>query len=482
MHEASGGGIRPATGGHFPRSAHPRMSARRTTLRDTIDQAARLGRAAFLPAVGLAAVFVVAACDGGTAPSANAVATANTTGTAAPASPETREAGAPGSAAASDDDATPADDLDGVLGAAQVELLEIANEAVSALPLNPFVKDRSREQEDVVAACLELGAPARAERYLDGIVNWRRGAARADLARHLAEHGGDAEAIERHLARAEDLARSAEDWRRDRIRVKIASVRVLQGRAADAIELETGVGQSEQGKVDRVRARGMTREQIDQYLAAIDELALVANFDVLRNALFNVAELHALHYGDAELRELLEQRIQETWDPLPEGIRVDLMLVLAGNAVDADDDAHAIELLDRTRLLVETGRWAAEYRVPVQARMAALRGRAGQTGAARSALEGAAGIFDRDLRTIGKVFRADALRPVAEAWMALGDHEAALAAYRRVVEIGADNNNARPRAEDLAATCLSMAVHGCTPDAALMDRLHELRGGLEAPW
>ena len=77
---------------------------------------------------------------------------------------------------------------------------------------------------------------------------------------------------------------------------------------------------------------------------------------------------------------------------------------------------------------------------------------------------------------------AGALRSVAEAYFAMGELDLARALYARVVEVGADNPNARPRATDLVATCVSMAVHGFEPDEELEKRLAALQAGLREPW
>ena len=64
----------------------------------------------------------------------------------------------------------------------------------------------------------------------------------------------------------------------------------------------------------------------------------------------------------------------------------------------------------------------------------------------------------------------------------MGDTATALSAYKRAVEEGVENPNSRPRAEDLSATCLSMAVHGVEPDAVLWTRIRQINDGLGDPW
>ena len=83
---------------------------------------------------------------------------------------------------------------------------------------------------------------------------------------------------------------------------------------------------------------------------------------------------------------------------------------------------------------------------------------------------------------IESLWRARTLRPLAEAYQSMGDGAMALALYKRVVADGAENPNARPRAEDLIATCCSMAVHGIQPDETLRARILEIERGLAPPW
>lgn len=64
----------------------------------------------------------------------------------------------------------------------------------------------------------------------------------------------------------------------------------------------------------------------------------------------------------------------------------------------------------------------------------------------------------------------------------MGDTAAALAVYKRAVEEGVHNPNSRPRAEDLSATCCSMALHGVEPDGSLWARMEDIRGRLGDPW
>src|SRR5688572_3908879 len=64
---------------------------------------------------------------------------------------------------------------DAALAGFQSELLGVAFDAATAIPVEPHFKERCRAQEAVVVACLELQQPLGARGYAEKIANWRRG-------------------------------------------------------------------------------------------------------------------------------------------------------------------------------------------------------------------------------------------------------------------------------------------------------------------
>jgi pentatricopeptide repeat protein len=123
-----------------------------------------------------------------------------------------------------------------------------------------------------------------------------------------------------------------------------------------------------------------------------------------------------------------------------------------------------------------------ESAIPLMAQLARLRFRAGDEAGARAEAERALALFDAKRDTIANIYRARALRPIAEAYCAMGDTAAAFDLYKRAVEAGMENPNSRPRAEDLVATCCSLALHAMEPDAVLASRIREIQAGLGDPW
>jgi hypothetical protein len=366
-------------------------------------------------------------------------------------------------------------------------LLGLAFRAASAIPIDPHVKDRSRQQEGVVAACLELRQPALALRYLEVIADWRRGSCYADLALHCVRYGLRVD-VEGYLTLAAAIAdehersEDAQAWRCDRIRSKIAVVRMSLGQLAAAERLTSGLVLEEVGRVQVERARRVDPERFEEQMAALRAVSPTAEMVHVQNALAVLTELYGSYYTDAERRTTIESTAMALMEKLPVGARVVALERLAEQPLRNGDVDGARSLVERIHALLGGASWQLEQEVPVRARIAELLFRVGQRSEAGAAIGAAATMFDARRGEVHDVFRAAALRPVAEAYQAIGDRDAALSAYARVLEEGVANPNSRPRAIDLSATCVSMAVHGVEPDAPLRARIDEILEGLGDPW
>jgi hypothetical protein len=397
--------------------------------------------------------------------------------------PQAEETGAAEAAA---DRATASRIADAPLEDFRGRLLDLAFDAASALPVEPHLKTRSRSQEEVVTACFELDLPRRALRYAEDIASWRRGAAYADFAYHCAERGETAE-VDRYLelalrvAETDELARK-QSWRRDRVRAKVARVHLLLGRDGEAARIEQGLEPSEVGTIVSARARRVEPEAFDARLEELERILPAGSFDQVQAALWACAELFERFYGDEPRRSRVEGLIREYGSRMPRQAYIELLASLSERAMALEDSAKALELIDLARAALEEASWAPEDRLPLACRLTGLRFRAGDAEGARRGADEALASYDREREQIQSGWRAGALRPVAEAYHALGDEETALTVYRRTLEEGAVNPNARPRAVDLAATCRSMAAAGLEPDARTWKRMAEIRAGLTDPW
>jgi hypothetical protein len=390
----------------------------------------------------------------------------------------------PGTVAAGEESSATTAHSEGAIAPYQRALLDLAFEAATAIPEEPHLKDRSRAQEDLVSVCLRLDQPELAHRYVQDILDWRRGTALADFALYCLQHDVSHD-VEAMLGHADTIANANEEWRRDRIRVKIAAARAWQGRDDEARALEVDVTDAESGRVDRIRAMQLDTQDGAAFDALFDDLTRTLSsgeFDRINNGHEVCVELFDRFYHDTDRRARIVSAIKSSWTTTPFDLRIGVLLKLAGIARSKGDTAAAMAFIAEADAFLSATQWTAEFSVPMRAKIAGARSQAGDTATARLELASALKTYEEEKHTIANIFRADVLRPVAEAYMAGNDPDTARQVYRRAVDAGAENPNARPRAVDLAKTCASMAEFRCSPDEALLQRLRDIRRGLKAPW
>jgi hypothetical protein len=351
----------------------------------------------------------------------------------------------------------------------QAQLLDLAMQAATQIPIEPHVKDRSRAQEEVVAAYLRLNHTEQALQAIPKIADWRRGAAYADFALHLVQTA-DARDAGHYLALAQGVAQTAEDWRRERINGKIARVRSLM---QDRQRAENQ---------DDPNAALVDKQKCDDLLNTLANAAAERNLDSTRDALEAAAEHFDKFYQDTARRTHIEEQMKAAWESVPQMLRITLLMTLSESALKHSDPAKALALINEAQALLDAFKWSQEYRISSVAKLAALRFRAGEATTATSQIVQAMSQFDTDRQMIMGIEQAGVWRAIAEAQKTMSQDQAALESYRKAIELGADNPNARPRALDLSATCRSMAVSSVEPDSQMWNRLYQLREGLTHPW
>ncbi len=294
----------------------------------------------------------------------------------------------------------------------QNELLDLAFETVSVIPVEPHIKDRSRVQEKVVAASLELDQPLRALTLIEKIDNWRRGSGYADLAFYCARNGYATEARQ-YLNIAFRISETAEGWRRDQIRVTIAKTYAWLGQTQQTDEFEDGVVDSESGKVAGVKAMVAEENYFDEQMKALDESVLLGNFDIIKNTLKASANLFNRFYNDADRRLLVEEKIRSSWNKIPVFIRLEILIDLAEFALDHTDLNKALELLNEAVSYISGSQWPPEHRIMLMAKLSGLRFQAGEIQKARADVDALLALFDSKGDEIVDIYRAGALRPLA---------------------------------------------------------------------
>jgi hypothetical protein len=367
------------------------------------------------------------------------------------------------------------------------DLLDLAFKAAAAMPMNPHHKDRSKAQASVVDACFELEQPKRALGYVEKIEDWRRGVGYAGYAFYCAQRGDTAE-VQHYLDLAREISvkhaedEDSQDWHQERIRATIAKTLFLIGRSEEAAKIQSDLTPSEASQLRVVQATRSDADEFERQLKGVDATVAAGGFDQLRCELETCAQYFDRYYDDADRRARVEEKIKTSCSKLPVQIQFDLMTELIGHALEHKDQPKALALVNETQAVLEKAEWLPEDKVRLTAQLAGLRYRAGDTQRARGDADRALLLFDAARAQIVNIWRAGALRAVAEAYQTMGDAAAATKVYRKAVEEGVGNPNSRPRAEDLVATCCSMALRGFEPDETLRVRLVQICDGLGSPW
>jgi tetratricopeptide (TPR) repeat protein len=369
---------------------------------------------------------------------------------------------------------------DNTLASFQSELLDVAFETASAMPVYPHIKDRSRAQEQVVNACLALGQLKSAVAFIERIENWRANLCYANLALYCAEHGHTS-AAPKYLDFAARFPKE-DEWRINRVRAIIARTYSLLGQSDQAKELIATLGSAETDHGVQAQAMIGRKDSFDEQINALDALISPGDFDRIRGGLNAYANLFDRFYEDTHRRSLLEEKIKTAWKKIPIIVRVELLMDLAGFALEHGDTSEALGLLNEAQSFMEASHWPLEHRVPKMAGLARLRFRVGDAEAARADCDAALALFNEQRENVIDIYRAGALRPLAEAYQAMGDTQTSLSVYKQVVEEGTANPNSRPRAQDLCATCCSMALAAVEPAPDLWTRIRQISEALSAPW
>lgn len=363
----------------------------------------------------------------------------------------------------------------------QTELLDVAFESVTKMPVEPHIKDRSRVQGEVITAALILDQPVWALEHIPQIDNWRQGEAFSNLAFYCAQNGMPLRA-DTYIQKAKSFIEQAEDWRRDRIKTRVAQTYILLGKPEEAQALNQGLVDSETGKVESTQAKSTTEKSFDERVKQFDALIATGNFDIVRNGLMAYARLYGEFYSDPDKRSMIEQKIKSAWGKIPYNIRIEMLSILAEGALKHDDKAQALSFVDEAKEFLDSDRWRPEHKVKLMAIVIKLRHRAGATDQALEEAQTMEKYYQDERERIINIYRAGALRPLAEAYHTIGQPAKALEIYRMAVDAGVENPNARPQAEDLASTCASIARQGLEPNAVLWKRIQEVNEGLKAPW
>ncbi|NBV63126.1 MAG: hypothetical protein EBR71_01365 [Planctomycetes bacterium] len=177
-----------------------------------------------------------------------------------------------------------------------------------------------------------------------------------------------------------------------------------------------------------------------------------------------------------------EKAIRAALPALPPALQIDVHLQLADALDEVGQHQACMQELQTATTMVQEGDFLPDTLGPLARDVARARARHGDASGAREMLGDMLKRYEQSPTAMVDIERADYLRALAEALHDLGDREAAMHAWTLALEAGSVNPNARPRAEDLCLTMLSMVRSSAEPTDGMRARMTDIQSGLKAPW
>lgn len=360
-------------------------------------------------------------------------------------------------------------------------MIDDAMAVASSLESPSHERVRSRLQRDVAAAAIELGMVDVALRHAQAIRDWRRAEILA-LAGQALVRSGESERATTALREAFEGSAGTEGWIRELLLTEIAVGLALLGDVDQARQFAGQVPQDLTGRVEAELVSSTSLEDLDRQCDAFDAAIATKAFDVVRSGVDGYLAVWERVPDDSVRAARAEKAIRDAAPGLPIDLQIDLRVRVADRlaAVGRRDDAAAelAQACDQIR----NYDFAPDTVGGIARNLARGLMRQGQPGQARRVIQETLARYQANPSEVVDIDRADMLRPLAEALVDLGDRDEALRVWRLALEVGALNPNARPRAEDLCLTCLSMARSGVEPPEDMRATIRSIRSGLKAPW
>ncbi len=360
-------------------------------------------------------------------------------------------------------------------------LLDLAFQISTSIPTEPFPSDRAKMQALVAQACIKNGSLIQATQYASKIEGWRQGELFALIGQQYAT-ANETQRARDFAARAMEVATNETDWQRERIVIETAKIYLQLGDSAKVSTLLEGATQAELGKLETARTAIVLESQLDNQADMFDKAIATMNFDLARGAI----EGYLVWLDRVSEDEIRTTRALKAIDDALLGLPLDLQVRYG---VDLADHLNknlkrdlAILKLDKATEIFSATTFLPEDVAPLGAMLARARIRMGDEQSARLILQRLYSEYSTRREGIVNLRRATSLRAMAEGFCELGDRDDAIACYTLALEEGTINPNARPRAEDLGATCISMAEYGISLTPELKNRIDTIRSSLTYPW
>ena len=361
------------------------------------------------------------------------------------------------------------------------DLLDLAFQISTSIPTEPFPSDRAKMQALVAQACIKNGSLIQATQYASKIEGWRQGELFALIGQQYAT-ANETQLARDFAARAMEVATNETDWRRERIVIDAAKIYLQLGDSAKASTLLEGATQAELGKLEAARTAIVLESQLDNQADMFDKAIATKNFDLARGGIDGyLVWLDRVSQDEIRITRALKA-IDDALLELPLDLQVKYGIDLADHLHKNLKRDLAILKLDKATEIFSATTFLPEDVAPLGAMIARARIRLGDESSARLLLQRLYSEYSTRREGIVNLRRATSLRALAEGFCELGDRDDAIACYTLALEEGTINPNARPRAEDLGATCISMAEYGISLTPDLKYRIDTIRSSLTYPW
>ena len=364
--------------------------------------------------------------------------------------------------------------------------LDEASLAASKFPLNPHIKNRSRMQHGVLRSALELDQALLADSIAGDIAGWEKAVGYADIAVWAAERGMMDVCrayVARSMAKVEEdrQEEDSQSWRGDLARARASEAMLLIGDESEARRVGKNLEPAVAGGLAARTAALIKDQDVTEVAKELEAVLAKGSFDQVGVALNTCIAMHKRYLNDPSEAGRFAEMVRMGHKALPITKRIQCLMKLAENFLEAGKDTEALGVSDELLALIKEQKWRPEDGLMLEAQILGFRARAGDADV-KAALEDVGAQFLEQRERIHNTNHAKPLRAIAEAYWQAGHEGEALNAYLDALRSGAVNPNARPRADDFIRTLCSLAVRGVRPNGILLAELKRIQKGLTAPW
>lgn len=363
----------------------------------------------------------------------------------------------------------------------QADLLAQSMQVASAMEAKAHTRVRARLQKDVACAAIDIGMIDVGIRFAEAIQDWRRGEVLAIAAQALARKG-DRQSAEACVARAVQVANGTEAAKQERLNVEIARALALLGNVEQARQFGARASQELTGQVEAELVAQVPIDELDRQCDAFDRAIATGSLDIVRSGVDGYFSVWTRMRSDGMRGARAEKAIRSALTALPPSMQIETQLRLADALDETGQHAACMQALESAMNLLREGDFLPDTLGPLVRDVARAQSRHGDRTGARALVGEMLRRYEQAPSAMVDIERADYLRPLAEALQDLGEPAGALRVWTLALDAGSVNPNARPRAEDLCLTCLSMVRSGAEPTADMRARIAQIQGGLKAPW